>query len=144
MMHMAMLLSLTAFLNNLLYIKLNAEHFPLHRFRCGHCPSLVRGNSKLYLFAQDAISSGNRDISILVAVNVSLLTSNAIYYRYLQRKDYFSISIIVVLKAQCKVRTEPKSGISEPKPELYIPNLEAPIFSVHRAALVMDGHRYHR
>ena len=36
---------------------------------------------------------------------------------------------------QCKVRTEPKSGIPESKPEPYIANLEAPIFSVHRAAL---------
>ena len=32
--------------------------------------SEVRGNSKLYLFALDEISSGNRGISILVAVIV--------------------------------------------------------------------------
>ena len=44
-------------------------------------------------------------------------------------------STIVVLKAQCKVRTEPKSGIPESKPEPYNANLEAPIFLVHRAAL---------
>ena len=36
------------------------------------------------------------------------------------------------------IRTEPKSGIMESKPEPYILNLEAPIFSVHRAALVLD------
>ena len=35
-----------------------------------------------------------------------------------------------------KVRTEPKSGILESKPEPGILNLEAPIFSVHRAALL--------
>ena len=33
------------------------------------------------------------------------------------------------------VKYEPKSGIPESKPELYIANLEAPIFLVHRAAL---------
>ena len=32
--------------------------------------SLLRGNSKLDLFAQDEISSGNHGINILVAVNV--------------------------------------------------------------------------
>ena len=44
------------------------------------------------------------------------------------KEKIFSISSIVVLKVQCKVRTEPK-------PEPYVSNLEAPIFSVHRAAL---------
>ena len=33
--------------------------------------SLVRGNSKIDLFAQDEISSGNHGINILVAVKVS-------------------------------------------------------------------------
>ena len=51
------------------------------------------------------------------------------------KERLFSTSTIVVLKAQCKVRTEPKSGIPESKPEPYNANLEAPIFSVHRAAL---------
>ena len=46
----------------------------------------------------------------------------------------FTIAI-VVLKAQCKVRTEPKSGSPESKPEPYNANLEAPVFSVHRTAL---------
>ena len=50
--------------------------------------------------------------------------------------NYFFTSTIVVLKAWCKVRTEPKSGIPESKPEPYNANLEAPIFSVHRAALI--------
>ena len=58
------------------------------------------------------------------------------YYHWPQRKDYLSTSTIIgVLKAQCKVRTEPKSGIPEPKPEPYLANLKAPIFLVHRAAL---------
>ena len=55
-----------------------------------------------------------------------------------QHKRPFTIASLkgkIILKAQCKVRTEPKSGIPEPKPELCIANLEAPIFSMHRAAL---------
>ena len=35
MMHMAVV-SLSAFLNNLTYIKLNAAHCPLHTFCCDH------------------------------------------------------------------------------------------------------------
>ena len=33
--------------------------------------SLVRGNSKLYLFVKDEISHGNHGMIILVAVNIS-------------------------------------------------------------------------
>ena len=56
-------------------------------------------------------------------------------------KGKISTSTIVVLKVQCKVRTEPKSGIPESKPEPYNANLEAPIFSVHRAALVLCDYK---